>query len=356
MEGRRTTSSSHERRSVWTSLAFACLLGTSIASCAEPSYGRRTFDRNTPELARAASKRQEWSEAASRWHELFVANGPDSHEACLEGSLAMWKLDDRDAAKQLLDAGLARWPNDPDVLEMQGRLLADMGFRRAAELSLTKSLDADPSRADTWLELARVRMDLGLASGVCDACAKRIELGHGCVETYLLLGQASAVCGKFTAAFAAYDRAFALDHCTPDDFVRAGALYRDDRVRKKLPIAAETARGWLEHAISIDPQNTVAHFTLGLIAEDEEKLDEAIVHFRRAIETDPAFEPAFVDLIKLYIRRGDPDAAHSIAVHAKKVFAKDAAKCAEIDAALAEPAPAAKPTEDAPAKPAADGR
>jgi tetratricopeptide (TPR) repeat protein len=322
------------------SLAFAIVCCAGVQGCAaDPTHpkSRTVVGENNPKLARDASRRQNWSDAACRWNDLFLRNGPEAHEACLESARALWKLDDRDSAKNTLDAGLERWPNDPDILELQADILCDMGFRRAAEMNYCKALEIDPSRADTWLSLARVRMELGLEAGARTACEKRIELGQGCATTYLLLGQAAAACGDFATAYQSYQRAFDLGNASTEDLVRGAAMYRDARVRKKLAGAADTSRAWLERAIAADPQNTLAHFTLGLIAEDRDRSDEAIAHFRRAIETDPAFQPALVELITLYVRRGDRAAAQSIADHAKQAFEKDSAKCAAIDRALDPP-------------------
>ncbi|MCE9593035.1 MAG: tetratricopeptide repeat protein [Planctomycetes bacterium] len=307
--------------------ATALTTSLTLGACAETQHRVIVRGANNVKLARTATKKQQWGEAASRWNELYLAGGDDAHEACRETARALWHFGQPDDAKGILDGGLQRWPDDPQLLTLQGDLLADMGFRRAAEMSYAKSLELDTHQADAWLALARVRLELGLEEGARSACAKRLELTGPCRPTYILLAEASASAGDFVCAYDSYGKAFSLAPGSVNELVTAGAMYQDARVRTKVDGAAESSRVWLLQAVELDPQNTGAHYLLGAIAEDAGELDFALQHYNRAAETDPAYLPALLRLIELYGRRGDRARAEMIASNAKKTFENDKERC-----------------------------
>ncbi|MBI5432679.1 MAG: tetratricopeptide repeat protein [Planctomycetes bacterium] len=308
----------------------ACLTALLLGACAQDRQRLKVPGENNVKLARTATKKQQWPEAAGRWNELFLGGGAQSREACRETARALWKIGQPDDAKAMLDTGLERWPDDPELLALQGDLLADLGFRRAAEMAYARSLEIHSEQPETWLALARVRLELGLEEGARSACRRRLELAGACRETYIVLAEASAASGDFTCAFESYAQAFSLAPGSVHELLAAGSLYQDPNVRSKLPGAAASSRVWLLQATELDPQNTGAHYLLGVIAEDASELDLAMRHYRRSAETDPAHLPSLLRLIELHGRRGELSEAETIAAAALKTFEKDSERRAAI--------------------------
>ena len=80
-------------------------------------------------------------------------------------------------------------------------------------------------------------------------------------------------------------------------------------MRRSHKEAAQCAQGWLERAIERNPNFMQGHFELGVLKEELGRKDEAIVHYRRAIELDPDFLPALSNLARLDIQDKQLDVA-----------------------------------------------
>jgi lipopolysaccharide biosynthesis regulator YciM len=90
-----------------------------------------------------------------------------------------------------------------------------------------------------------------------------------------------------------------------EDTVEAASLIVDESFLRAHPEAAERMCGWLERAVAREPQCTRAHFQLGVLAEEVGRREEAIEHYRRAIEIDPACLMSLTNLSILYASLGD---------------------------------------------------
>ena len=331
------------------SALLAAGLSAAAAGCAASPDGvggvaLRTSERDvSPASARAASRAEDWRLAAARWNEVFLREG--SVEACVETARALHQLGDDESARGILDMGLSRHPADPQILEMQGDLLARMGFRRAAEACLERALAADPDRPDVLLALGRVRLELERPSAAEAALSRRIELGFSDAETWLLRARARRATGNVRGALEDYRSAFAhLDDgrsAEVRDLVCAGTLYVDPALRKDER-ARSLAISWLERALERDPQCTTAWYHLGLIHEDLGDQEAAIRHHRRAAESDPAHLPSLAKLAELHSQRGEVSAAADM-VRRACALEKDPARRAALERLTCPADPALQP-------------
>jgi len=283
-------------------------LCVALASCvaSDPTGIRRAPEPQKVDLAsaRAASRAGDWKLAASSWYELYLRDDEGSPMACVEAARALCALEDLISAKNLLDLGLKRHPNDPDLLEMQGNVLVEAGFRRAAEPFYERAIDVDPRRLSALLALARARVDLNLEASAVPLLERRISLGGGDAETWLLLARAQRAAGNHPRSLEAYDRAFELGESRPDRLVYAASAYFDADEQDRAGLGPGRVVRWLERAVELDPQATRAHELLGRLAEDRGDLDAALERYRRAHETDPSDRTSLRRLARLYAKRG----------------------------------------------------
>jgi cytochrome c-type biogenesis protein CcmH/NrfG len=161
-----------------------------------------------------------------------------------------------------------------------------------------------------------LRLELGLEESARDPLNQRISLGYADAETCWLLAEATRRSGDPVAALGAYQRAFEFGEQPPNVLVSASTLYFDDRVRGHCPEARQLVRRWLRDATARDPQNTEAHYYLGLVLIDCDREDEALRRLRRAVETDPTHVPSLTQLARLHARRGELDGARQMAERA----------------------------------------
>ncbi len=276
-----------------------------LASCRSTRSGPSRSASPDPEAAAAASGRGDWRDAADRWYAVYLADHGATARPIVETARALLMNKDAESANNMVNIGLRDHPDDPDLLEMKADILVAMHFRRPAETYYERVLQIDPKRAHALLGLGRVRLELGMSSTAVEPLQELARVRGGDYESFSMLARAMKGSGDASGAFAAWKQAFAHSMSIVEDLLAASALSLDAEVRRTHPDALTTARAWLEHAITLDPQSTKGHFQLGLLAEETKDYTSAIEHYRRAIETDPASLMALTNLAVLYSGRGD---------------------------------------------------
>jgi len=268
------------------------------------------------EDALAATRSEDWSRAASLWHSLFMADPDRPVEACREAARALLRLNDPESAAHLLDLGLAAHPDDPDLLTQKGEALVALDFRRAAEECFERALSVDPRRVGALIALGRLRIDLGLEGSAVEPLQRAVVITGGDFETWRLLAKAQRESGASPKAYECWRKAFVMGPGTVDDLVEAATLFLDESFRRAHPESGEQMCTWLRAAASRDPQCVRAHFQLGVLSEEMGRREEAIEHYRRAVEIDPGCLMALTNLAILYAHHGDEPNAREMVVRA----------------------------------------
>lgn len=289
--------------------AAAIALGWALAgalgvACVVPKGAEQGGDLAAAE---AATRRGEWSRAASLWYEHYLASGGQDRRACYEAARALLQSGDGPSACALAEEGLRAHPGDPDLLELRARIQAENGFRRAAEDSLAQLVRDHPGRASALILLGRIRLELGLEEQAVAPLARATRLLPGDSQVWRLLGDACRGAGLFARAFAAYRHAIALGDEEPQTRLRAAALAIEPEVREADPQACARAFAWLGEVIERNPQASEAHFLAGRLCEEVGREMEAMDHYRRAVEVDLSCLEALTNLAVLYARLGRPE-------------------------------------------------
>jgi tetratricopeptide (TPR) repeat protein len=296
-------------------LGLGAVLGVVITGCVTPQRKQPTVLPSRAE-AEAATLAGDWRKAAERWYALYCADPGKPADACAEASRAFLELKDAESASNLLDAGLAAHEEEPELLELKGEALVALGFRRAAEVCFERSLAIDPRRVPALVHLGELRIELGLESSAVKPLRRAVEITGGDFQTWRLLARAERESGEPRRAFESWVRAFKMGEGSVEDLVEAATLFVDESFRRAHPEAGEQMRGWLATAIERDPQCTRAHFQLGLLAEETGKPDEAIAHYRRALEIDPSCLMSLTNLAIVYSNAGEETGARDMVARA----------------------------------------
>ncbi len=317
-------------------LASAC---AGPGSNAPPSEEMRELS-----AARSASRAGQWSDAAARWYDIYLLGDEREREACAQASRALIGTGDPKSAQHLAELGSRKFPKDTVLLSIQAEALVAQGLPHAADTVYERALRIQPGQRELVFALAKLRCDLNQFDSALDLLRPRIESGAANFAEFSLAARAERALQRFSEAFLSCERAFALEAPSAERLVQAASMYAEPSVREQNPRAAATAREWLSRALALDPQSTLGHFYLGMIAEDEKRDGEAALCYRRAVETDPACVIALTSLAKLQQRRGELENSKAMAERAL-ALEKDPAKRAELEE-LANP----KPPEPAPPK------
>ncbi|MCY2961752.1 MAG: tetratricopeptide repeat protein [Planctomycetota bacterium] len=286
-------------------VAVGGLTLAAVAACRTTKTRQIQPGEPDAKAAAAATQRGDWRAAAERWWAVWLAAPEGDARACAEAARALLELRDAESAGNLLDQGIARFPKDPNLVEWKSRSLEKLGFRRAAEEYLERALEIEPNRSSALLALGRIRVDLGLETAAVQPLRKFVAQTGGDADSYALLARALRGSGDMSGSYQAWQRAFTLGKPKVEDLLYAASLGLDPDVRSAHPEAPATSRTWLDLALSLDPMCTRAHFQLGLLSHELGAYEQAVEHYRRAVETDPSCLMAITNLAILYSGAGN---------------------------------------------------
>ncbi len=293
-----------ERRTTWMRVVVVGFALAATLACRSSRPRPIRPGEPDPKAAAAATQRGDWRVAAERWWAVWISSPEGDLHACIEAAHALMEVGDAESAGNLLDQGLLKFPKDPDLLEWKGRSLEKLGFRRAAAEYFERTLAQEPNRSSALLGLGRVRVSLSLESSAVDPLRRFVAQTGGDAESYALLAIALRGSGDTSGAYQAWQRSFEMGQPRVEDLLSASSLALDPDVRNAHPDAPATSRRWLERALSMDPMCTRAHFQLGLLSHELGAYDDAVEHYRRAVETDPSCLMALTNLAILYSGAG----------------------------------------------------
>jgi len=214
----------------------------------------------------------------------------------LRAGTANERTGDHAGAERAFRRGLELAPGDPEILNALGWTLFQSGRSADAVVEYERALATDPKHAKAHNNLALALLDLGRL----DEAAQHFDASlviEPRAEIYSDLGFTLARMGKTDEAFTAYREALALDpECASAHlnmavtYVQGGKLAEAEaHYRKALPgrPTAETHNG------------------LGYVLGRQGRGDEAIAEYRKAIEIDPKYAPAYNNLAEALVRAGE---------------------------------------------------
>jgi tetratricopeptide (TPR) repeat protein len=213
----------------------------------------------------------------------------------LRAGMANENTGDHKGAERLYRRGLALAPDDPELRNALGWTLFQEGKTAEAVEEYRRALEANPKDVRAHDNLALALVELGQLDEAVDHYEASLAIKPE-AEIYSDLGFVMARLGKREAALADYHKALELDpKCASAhynlavDFVQAGELakaesqYRQALVRKP---------------------NAATHNGLGYVLVRQGRKNEAVAEFRKAIDVDPRFTPAYNNLAEALAQQG----------------------------------------------------
>ena len=295
-----------------TSLALWALAASMLVSTpackTHTTLPRAQYETDPLSAALRASRDEDWDSAAQYWNEVFLQAEGKNMRACLETARALKHLGDPESASNMLQLGLREDPDNPDLLEMKGDSLVDLGFRRSAEACYERCLANDPDRIRVLVNLGCLRLSLDREEAALIPLQKAVDLGCDDPDVLSELARAYRGTGQPVRAWKIFRQRMEDAHSDcPQLASEIGSLVVEPRVVSSDPSARERALSWLERSLEQDPQATCAHFQSGVLKEELGDVEGAIECYRRAVETDPAFLPGLTNLALLYAARGEEE-------------------------------------------------
>ena len=209
---------------------------------------------------------------------------------------------DHAGAERVYRRGLQIAPNDAELHNALGWTLFQEGRSAEAVEEYERALKADPKHVKTHNNMALALVELGRLEEAAGHLKRSLELEPK-AEIYSDLGFIMWRLGRPDEARADYRKALELDpNCASAHFnlavmyVQAGAFGEAETQYRQALSGKPTAE---------------THNGLGYVLARQGQTDEAVAEFRKAIDADPKFTPAYNNLGKALAEQGKlEEAAH----------------------------------------------
>ncbi len=231
----------------------------------------------------------------------IIAKTPDARDArILLGRLEYFNRKPAGAVRQLLKAG------ELQPLSAKDRELLAFAYKanhqpQLAIAELQKLVAKEPGNPEYPYWIGRTEMDARNPHGAVAVFRKMIAQSPDYLRAYESLGMALEQEGEKDAAVAIYQQGVKRDEklhaCPAWLYLNFGALQQE---RNELKEAEANLRASLRCA-PLAP----AHYKLGLVLQDTNRIDGAIEQYRLAIGLQPGYSPPYYLLARLYRIQGD---------------------------------------------------
>jgi len=281
-------------------------------------------------LGRVALAANAFETAEERFREA-VRDYPESAAAKRSLGAALEGMGRRAEAAMWYQEALNLSPNDVGLLFQTGLLYNNEERHQAAAERLRRAVEIEPSFGPAWVELARSLGETGDHLEAAEALTRALELApddrnlrfHR-AGNYRLGGRRELALREFESLLAdfGFDREIVL---------------LLGRIEQELGRPASAARRF-EQLVEAGPEPPLlsqAHFELGNIRTQQERYEEAIPHYQRAIAANPTLKEAYFNLGTALGRLGQFTEAALAARRALELDPNDSrARAAEVTALL----------------------
>lgn len=218
----------------------------------------------------------------------------------LRAGMANEHTGDHKGAERAFRRGIALAPHDAELHNALGWTLFQDGRPAEAVAEYEEALAANKDHAKAHNNLGLALVELGRLDEAASHFRTSLALEPK-AEIWSDLGFTMAQLGRGDEALADYAKALALDpHCASAHFNLAVASLQSGR----LPEAESHYREALPGRPTAETHNG-----LGYVLEREGRTDDAIAEFRKAIDLDPKFTPAYNNVAEALVREGKLDEA-----------------------------------------------
>jgi tetratricopeptide (TPR) repeat protein len=175
---------------------------------------------------------------------------------------------------------LRRSPDDPDVMQLLGVALGQLGNHEGCARFLARSLELKPDRPSVLLNLAQALRELGREEEALRCCDRALSLDQSLAGGYRTRGSALAALGRRQDALASYGQAVRL---APQD----ASAHADLGVALDAVGRTADAQMCFERAVTLDPSLAPPHHNLAMLAARLGNHERALQWFDRALALQP---------------------------------------------------------------------
>jgi arylsulfatase A-like enzyme/tetratricopeptide (TPR) repeat protein len=218
-------------------------------------------------------------------------------DAAIQEVVTLYQAGHLEAALARVRAVLEQRPDMPLASEHLAFLQKEAGDLDGAVATLRHSIAQNPEDTDTAALLGAYLNLAGRAREAAQVLAVYADRKDPDLDVLMARGAALAQSGRTEDAIATFNRALLIDPSNAEAKANLGtvSLGVNDYPR---------ARAILEESLALDPDVSRAHNALGVIAAETGHPDDAIAHWKRAVELNPREWDTLFNLGKLLRRQG----------------------------------------------------
>jgi Flp pilus assembly protein TadD len=185
-----------------------------------------------------------------------------------------------------------QFPDDPRAHNLLGNVALALGQLEQARDSLAKEQAIVPNLVSTYLNIAAIDIQLGNLDSARDQLNSALEIEPNSPNIMVSLARLEGRAGDTAAARGWLEKArdAAPAAVSPRIFLARLLLSEND------PAAAEAAA---REAAALDNMEPLAHNLVGISCERQEKFDEAIEAFQKAIDISPTYPEYKANLVRV---------------------------------------------------------
>jgi arylsulfatase A-like enzyme/Tfp pilus assembly protein PilF len=218
-------------------------------------------------------------------------------DTAIQDVVTLYQGGDVQAALARVQEVLRQRPDMPLALQHLAFLQRQSGDLAAAVATLKRAIALNPEDTDTAALLGAYLNEVGRPREAAAVLAVYADRKDPELDVLMARGAALAQIDRTQEAIATFDRALAIDPSNAAAKANLGTVSLGVRDYPR-------ARALLEEALRLDPDVSRAHNALGVIAAETGHPDEAIAHWKRAVELNPREWDTLFNLGKLLRRQG----------------------------------------------------
>ncbi len=281
-------------------------------------------------LGRVALTANQFDAAEERFR-TAVRDYPESAVAKRSLAAALERMGRRAEALMWYQEAIDLQPDDAGLLFHAGSLYNREGRFEAGAERLRRATELEPSFGPAWVEFASSLGEIGEHLEAAEALTRALELAPGDRNLRFHRARNLGLGNRRELALREFEGLLADFGADPEVLIELGRLERE------LGRVASAARRYeqLLDAEVTPAQQSLAHFELGNIRTAQERYEDALPHYQRAINRSPAFKQAYLNLGTALGRLGRFHEAALASRRALEIDPSDSrARAAEVTALL----------------------
>lgn len=185
--------------------------------------------------------------------------------------------------------------------KMMDALIYNPNLIEEAKPLYEKAIELQPLKPEGFLGMAKVFTLVNNPEEAFKFINKALEIDPKLSQAYYLKGFIYQSQGKMELAVSSYQTSVEQDPDFTEGYIILGSLFSKYADQKSQTLA----EGYFRSALSIEPRNKDAFYGLGMLYQNQDKLDSAMVQYKTITAIDTTYAIAYYNQGYIYLNRSD---------------------------------------------------